>query len=1037
MKKYIYLVLSSMLLITPSHASTNVQAKDVVVITSTFTKNLNATDNTVQKALNTIDQTVGSGAPAGSTGNLQTNGGSGNFGAYAGSTCSGQVAYAISANGIVSCTPYLTLSGLSATNPITYNSSTGAIGWTNSNNYITLTSLNSTMAGLTYNNSTGNFSLTSGYYFPNTIDQSNWNSKQSALSFSNSLQNTSGVINLVGDVTSPGASYYYGTNSGGTKGFFTIPTQVYPGAGVPNSTGSAWGSSYTVGTGNNNLVQLNGSGQLPAVSAANLTNFPTLNQNTTGNAATVTTNANLTGPITSTGNATAVASQTGTGSTFVMNTSPTLITPALGTPSSGIATNLTGTAAGLTAGNVTTNANLTGPISSIGNTTSITSQTGSGTKFVVDNSPTLITPNIGVATASSVNKVTITAPATSSTLTIADGQTLTATNSVNLNTMTDTNWCSYTASGTTLNCNNPKPQINLNLAPGTYSDGKFCTYSASGTIINCNSTAGSGTVTSGTLTANYLSKASTASNIVNSQIFDNGTNVGIGNATPAQKLQVSGQVLASGFNTTNQINILSYGAVCDDSTDDTTALSNALSALVTAGGGTLLIPGICKITGQITIDSVAFTQNQPPIRITGIGNSMAVWATPSNPTSGLDLQYNAGVAKILTYGAGILEIDHLTLEDKAADNAPFIFTASTQLKIHDVTFSGVSASSTGVSAGNDALIFGSTSNTVNPFSGYGTIIKDNFFNNIKRVGVLNTFANGIIIENNTVSQSCGNSTTGAFDIVGYNSSNVSAGNVIKNNIIEITYYKYFVDLVQFTKNNVIESNGLYDHTGSNTTAEIHVSSTSTSEWYQQGFDEGLAVADGTTAQLFYLQLTKPSNSQTSLYVNNLIGTNLSITANTSQSNTIPVYIKGAQAPYAAVGIDSYDGVTQRLYLGQADVLEGYVGSAAYYSGGQFRTPATAASDTLYNQDGSISFNADTGVTANTSFTPTTRMKILNNGNVGIGQSTPTTVLDLVGSFTMESGTTGAVLCLTSSHVVGHCTAAASCLGTCTCTCAAN
>ena len=64
--------------------------------------------------------------------------------------------------------------------------------------------------------------------------------------------------------------------------------------------------------------------------------------NITGNAATVTTNANLTGPITSVGNATAIASQTGTGSTIVMSTSPTLISPALGTPASGIATNLTG-----------------------------------------------------------------------------------------------------------------------------------------------------------------------------------------------------------------------------------------------------------------------------------------------------------------------------------------------------------------------------------------------------------------------------------------------------------------------------------------------------------------------------------------------------------------------------------------------------------------------------------------------------------------------------------------------------------------------
>ena len=36
------------------------------------------------------------------------------------------------------------------------------------------------------------------------------------------------------------------------------------------------------------------------------------------------TNANLTGPITSVGNATSVASQTGTGSTFVMSASPTI-----------------------------------------------------------------------------------------------------------------------------------------------------------------------------------------------------------------------------------------------------------------------------------------------------------------------------------------------------------------------------------------------------------------------------------------------------------------------------------------------------------------------------------------------------------------------------------------------------------------------------------------------------------------------------------------------------------------------------------------
>ncbi len=50
----------------------------------------------------------------------------------------------------------------------------------------------------------------------------------------------------------------------------------------------------------------------------------------------------------------------------------TLVAPALGTPASGVATNLTGTAAGLTAGNVTTNANMTGDVTSVGNATTLT-----------------------------------------------------------------------------------------------------------------------------------------------------------------------------------------------------------------------------------------------------------------------------------------------------------------------------------------------------------------------------------------------------------------------------------------------------------------------------------------------------------------------------------------------------------------------------------------------------------------------------------------------------------------------------------------
>lgn len=50
-----------------------------------------------------------------------------------------------------------------------------------------------------------------------------------------------------------------------------IVGMTYPGVGVPKSTGSAWDTSYTVGTAASNLVQLDGSAHLPAVDASALT----------------------------------------------------------------------------------------------------------------------------------------------------------------------------------------------------------------------------------------------------------------------------------------------------------------------------------------------------------------------------------------------------------------------------------------------------------------------------------------------------------------------------------------------------------------------------------------------------------------------------------------------------------------------------------------------------------------------------------------------------------------------------------------------
>lgn len=133
--------------------------------------------------------------------------------------------------------------------------------------------------------------------------------------------------------------------------------------------------------------------------ALGATSFSGAGTNLTGTAASltagaVTTNANLTGDVTSVGNATTL-------------TNAPVIAKVLTGYVSGAGT-VAATDSILQAiqklnGNDATNANLTGVITSVGNATSIASQTGTGTKFVVDNTPTLITPVLGVATATSVD----------------------------------------------------------------------------------------------------------------------------------------------------------------------------------------------------------------------------------------------------------------------------------------------------------------------------------------------------------------------------------------------------------------------------------------------------------------------------------------------------------------------------------------------------------------------------------------------------------------------------------------------------------
>lgn len=257
-----------------------------------------------------------------------------------------------------------------------------------------------------------------------------------------------------------------GTTGTGAFVLANTPTLITPNIGI------ATGTSLTLASGGvnmdnaQNITMKDSAGTVRNVLQMNNTNIVKLFSNGSGgtislqigNSEVVGVNSlgsSVTGTFSANGHVTfegvTSTGATGTGN-LVFSTSPTFVTPALGTPASGVATNLTGTASGLTAGTVTTNANLTGPITSVGNATSVAAQTGTGSTFVMNTSPTLVTPVLGVASATSVNKVAITAPATSATLTLANSSTL-ATSGANSITLTSTGSTNITlpTSGTLVN----------------------------------------------------------------------------------------------------------------------------------------------------------------------------------------------------------------------------------------------------------------------------------------------------------------------------------------------------------------------------------------------------------------------------------------------------------------------------------------------------------------------------------------------------------------------------------------------------------
>ncbi|MFI4977545.1 MAG: hypothetical protein ACHQC8_02540 [Solirubrobacterales bacterium] len=252
------------------------------------------------------------------------------------------------------------------------------------------------------------------------------------------------------------------------------------------------------------------------------------------------------------------------------------------------------------------------------------------------------------------------------------------------------------------------------------------------------------------------------------------------------------------------------------------AVSNAGGGDIEYGSGTYLWLGAMAVPN----DGQASLPRQKSLRLHGrMATGYGYWTGPGVPPGAtiFDMRFNGDggthVAKIDTRGAGLLEIDHVAFTTGANDNFPFIQTTNTTIHGHHNAFLG-NRTNSGQNCLQDAWILGGTGATFQDlgsnsyFQGYGTHLHDNFYDQIRRPVTFGAQANGLTVENETISKTCGSGTNpdAPYYFNGGGAGGGAAGGVIRGGIVEVTNYKYAF-VLNHTRGWTFDCVGLYDNGG--------------------------------------------------------------------------------------------------------------------------------------------------------------------------------------------------------------------------------